>query len=80
MSSEKHADAVVQCGQCGRRHDADDAQKAGGRDQIECDCGNYLVECATCGRFVSVMASKSGPGGKPVHPNCFKAGEVVDRA
>jgi len=69
----------LQCEQCGRRHSRDEAEDAGGRGQIECECGNYIVECAHCERFVSVMASASGPGGKPVHKHCFQKEEVLEQ-
>lgn len=62
----------VQCEQCGRRHPPGSGNDTHGRDQIECNCGNYIVECAYCDRYVSVMTSASGPDGKPVHKHCFK--------
>lgn len=74
LDGSSRGDGVV-CDACGRRHDTDDADvvtHVGGRSQIPCECGNYLVECAYCDRYVSVMASASGPGGKPVHKECFK--------
>lgn len=58
----------VQCSECGRTLDTADAEDVGdGRQQLQCECGNYITECDYCGEFVSVMAAKSGPEGKPVH-------------
>lgn len=66
--SEEVEGETLRCSECGRAHDTEDADELpDGRDQLECDCGNFLVECAHCGEFVSVMAAKSGKGGKPVH-------------
>jgi len=68
----------IQCENCDREHtDADADTVPDGRNQIECDCGNIFVECASCGDYVSIMESAVGAGRKPIHRDCFDSGEVL---
>ncbi|MFD2655322.1 hypothetical protein ACFSUP_04305 [Gracilibacillus thailandensis] len=64
----KDESELAHCSECGRTHEPSNAEEVSdGREQIQCECGNYIVECDTCGGWVSVASAVSGPGGKPVH-------------